>query len=70
MAEHEELIGEVIAETDQAILVLLDESEYASADEDGIWIPRSVCAEGDALSTGDTNPDVADWWLRDRGLAD
>ncbi len=67
--DYQEVIGEIVHETDRAIKVLLDEEQYGDlGDDQEIWIPRSQCDAGDALSTGDTNPDVAEWWLEEKGL--
>ena len=69
MPDYQSLIGEIVYETDHTIKVRLDEDHYGDlGDGQEIWIPRSVCVSGDALSTGDANPEVADWWLELRGL--
>ncbi|WP_048647528.1 hypothetical protein [Nitratireductor soli] len=52
--------AEITRATDAAVLVDLDDQE--------IWIPRSVCLEGDTLDVGDTDLIVADWWLEQEGL--
>ena len=51
---------EITRATDAAVLVELDDRE--------VWIPRSVCLEGDALDVGDTDLIVADWFLEKEGL--
>ena len=69
MPDCQELIGDIVHETELATKVLLDEEQYGDlGDDQEIWIPRSVCDAGSALSTGDTNPDVAEWWIEDKGL--
>ena len=52
--------AEITRATDAAVLVELDDRE--------VWIPRSVCLEGDALDVGDTDLIVADWFLEKEGL--
>lgn len=52
--------AEIIRATDAAVLVDLGDRE--------IWIPRSVCLEGDALDVGDTDLIVADWFAKQEGL--
>jgi len=52
--------AEIIRTTDAAVLVDLGDRE--------VWIPRSVCLEGDALDVGDTDLIVADWFIEQEGL--
>lgn len=52
--------AEIIRATDAAVLVDFEGRE--------VWIPRSVCLEGDALDVGDTDMIVADWFLEKEGL--
>lgn len=52
--------AEITRATDAAVLVELEDRE--------VWIPRSVCLEGDALDVGDTDLLVADWFLEKEGL--
>lgn len=59
---HETLEGEVIRATEKAVLL---------RHEDGseVWIPRSVCVDGEAIEKGDTDVVVSTWWLEQEGLA-
>ena len=52
--------AEITRATDAAVLVDLGDRE--------LWIPRSVCLEGDALDVGDTDLIVADWYVQQEGL--
>jgi len=52
--------AEIIRATDRAVLIVYEDAE--------VWVPRSVCLEGDSLSVGDTDLIVADWWLEKEGL--
>lgn len=54
------LEAEITRTTDSAVLVDLDDRE--------LWIPRSVCLEGDALDVGDTDIIVAAWFAEKEGL--
>lgn len=53
--------AEIIGATDAAVLVVIGDRE--------VWIPRSVCLEGDKLEEGDTDLLVADWFVRQEGLS-
>jgi len=53
--------AEITRATDAAVLVDLGDRE--------VWIPRSVCLEGDALDVGDTDLIVADWFIEKEGLS-
>lgn len=53
--------GEVTKTTDSAVLFVL-------ADDTELWVPRSVCIEGDAIDEGDTDLIIADWWLEKQGI--
>lgn len=55
------LSGEVIKVTDGAVLFVTD-------DDREVWVPRSVCLDGDEAEEGDTDLIVADWWLEKEGL--
>lgn len=59
---HETIEGVIIRTTDRAILLRLE-----SNDEE-VWIPRSVCINGDVLDEGDTDPDVEEWFVRKENL--
>jgi len=52
--------AEITRATDRAVLIVYEGDE--------VWVPRSVCLEGDSLSVGDTDLIVADWWLEKEGL--
>lgn len=52
--------AEITRTTNAAVLVDFGDRE--------VWIPRSVCLEGDALEEGDTDLNVADWFLEKEGL--
>lgn len=54
------LEAEITRTTDSAVLVDLDDRE--------LWVPRSVCLEGDALDVGDTDIIVAAWFAEKEGL--
>lgn len=53
--------GEVKKTTGSAVLFELDSGTE-------IWVPRSVCLDGDAADEGDTDLAVADWWLEKEGV--
>jgi hypothetical protein len=48
--------GIVIWETGRAILLELFDGRL-------LWVPRSVCLNGDRIETGDRNPAVAEWFF-------
>lgn len=52
--------AEITRATDAAVLVDFGDRE--------VWVPRSVCLEGDALDVGDTDLIVADWYVQQEGL--
>lgn len=52
--------AEIIRATDAAVLIDLGDRE--------VWVPRSVCLEGDMLDVGDTDLIVADWFIEKEGL--
>jgi hypothetical protein len=57
-----ELDGSTIIMTNyKAVLVRLD-----TLDE--VWIPRSVCIDGDELAEDDTNIEVQAWWIEKEGI--
>lgn len=55
------LAGEVKKTTGSAILFALDNGTE-------VWIPRSVCIDGDTADEGDTDLIVAEWWLDKNGV--
>lgn len=58
-----ELTGSVvIGTTPRAVLVRLD-------DMNQVWIPRSVCQDGDSLEEQDKNVSVQPWWAEREDLA-
>lgn len=61
---HYEVV-EVVAETDKAIRVHLE-------DGDEVWVPRSVMDDPDRLSKGDTDVTltVKAWWAEKEGMGD
>lgn len=52
--------AEIIRAADRAVLIVYEDAE--------VWVPRSVCLEGNSISVGDTDLIVADWWLEKEGL--
>lgn len=56
------LSGVVERTTDHAVLFLIDGAEQS------VWVPRSVCLDGDAVEKDDTDLIVADWWLKKEGV--
>jgi len=55
------LSGEVKKATANAVLFELDNGTE-------IWVPRSVCIDGDQADEGDTDLIVANWWLDNNGV--
>ena len=53
---------EIKAETDKALLVVIDDEEY--------WIPLSQIADSDDYSKGDCGGtiSVSEWWAKKEGL--
>lgn len=33
-----------------------------------LWVPRSAIEGGSILRTGDTDPAISNWWLKQRGI--
>lgn len=61
------LSGEVIRETDMAILFRVEPDTLplpgmAQQESREVWIPRSVCDHGDDIEEGDTDIYVSDWF--------
>jgi hypothetical protein len=57
-----ELDGSVVIRiTARAVLVRKD-------DLSELWIPWSVCIDGDELTEGDENISVRSWWAEQEGL--
>jgi hypothetical protein len=52
--------GDVIWETGRAILLELFDGRK-------VWLPRSVCLDGEVIEAGDRNPAVAWWFFEIRG---
>ena len=69
MTQFFPLYGVVTVETDKAVLIELDVEEYGEMNAREIWVPRSVCEDGDHVGTDDTSAQVAKWWLEKNGLA-
>lgn len=55
------LAGEIKRTTGSAIFFVLDNGTE-------VWIPRSVCIDGDQADEGDTDLTVANWWLDKNGV--
>lgn len=55
------LSGEVTKTSRSAVLFVMDDGTE-------LWVPRSVCLDGDSLDEGDTDLVVADWWLEKNGV--
>lgn len=70
--EYSTLSGSVERTTDRA--VLFTPAHRADAENldvhfgDSKWIPKSVLRDGDSVEEGDTDIDVAKWWV-DKQLA-
>lgn len=65
--------GEVIHTTELAVLVRVERDPqlpgFAPLPPREIWIPRSVCEDGDDLEEGDTSVVVRSWWADREGLS-
>lgn len=59
---YEPITGEVIRTTLLAVLVRDDAG-------DEVWVPRSVCEDGDSLEKGDTDVRVEPWFAEKEGMA-
>lgn len=60
--EPYELDGSVVLRISRrAVLVRTD-------DLDEIWIPKSVCIDGDDIEEGDQDISVRSWWAEQEGL--
>ncbi|CDZ55051.1 hypothetical protein [Neorhizobium galegae] len=55
------LAGEVTKTTDGAVFFVQDNGTE-------LWVPRSVCLQGEDVDEGDTDLVVADWWLEKNGV--
>lgn len=53
--------GEVKRTTRLAVL-------FKPEDGDELWVPRSVCLDGDEIEDGDTDLVIADWFIDREGL--
>lgn len=51
----------VLRTTNKAVLIRLD-------DMNEVWIPRSVCVDGDDLDEDDTDISVQSWWAEQEGI--
>ena len=67
MATYVTLSGRVVRTTHAAILFKPDPDEDVEAIHNEIWIPRSVCMDGDVADDGDTDIAVKKWWLEKNG---
>lgn len=54
-------VDSVIRTTRDAVLVRFKDLKQ-------VWIPRSVCQDGDTLKEGDTDIMVAEWFAEKEGL--
>lgn len=61
MAVYVDLDGYRVART-TAKAVLLAKGDFE------VWVPRSVCEDGDELDMGDTDICVAEWFAEREGL--
>lgn len=59
--EYTLVSGLVERTTGKAVLFKLEEQE-------GVWIPRSVCEDGESIEQHDEEIHVATWWLRENGI--
>lgn len=62
MSRRESIDGEVIRTTERAVLV-------RCPDKREVWVPRSVCLDGDMIEEGDTDLEVETWFAEKEGLA-
>lgn len=57
--------AEIIDTTEKAVLVGYTDEQGDAAT---VWIPRSVCLDGDGLVTGDRDVCVAQWFVDGKDL--
>jgi len=53
----------IVKATAKAVLV-----RFSTAGRADVWIPRSVCEDGDALEEGDTDVVVQEWFAEREGM--
>jgi hypothetical protein len=60
---------EVVRTTERAVLIVFDvKSPSGEEDEVELWVPRSVCEEGDGLDEGDKDIRVKRWFVEKNDL--
>lgn len=53
-----------------AVELILSAQQADRLSRRSIWIPRQSIEGGSIIRTGDTDPAISNWWLKQRGIFD